>query len=257
MFYLKHFFQTIKNNAFSGVIFLAFTIILGTIPGVRKQIDNEIKSKFLTVNKDGDYFHALIPSKYNHQSISRKMSQLPGVEKVELLSEELVNSEANKVLNDIPAEIVSEIEIKYVGLKVNYLKEITPRSQELIRSYMKRLVGEDLIIGEIFHLEQEQGSVDKIKEWGSSVLYGIVLFLWIIAFIFFNRKLVQASYIVERFQRRQLVALKTMLSGTSLVMFAVISALVFVKNTALYMPIISIGIIFGITFLACRKVSWS
>lgn len=257
MFYLNFFLRTIIKNPLKGGTFLMLTVILLASFGVKDLMQSHFEKKMSTKNPAGDYFHALIPSKYNDKRIARKLRGLPGVEVVEVLDKSIVSKEVDRVLGDFPADVADSLKIEYFGLKVTYINEITKRSQELIRSYLKRLVGEkEVSVGQIFQMEKENDAKKRIKKWLTTAIIGSFSFCWFVSFFLFNTQLKEVSYIIERFQRRKMVALKSMVLGVGCITCLTLIPLVFISKTTVIWTLVGGLCFMSLPLIYSRRVSW-
>ena len=218
MFYLSNFLQNIKNNPFWGGLFTFTSLILlvGALnfTTLEKSVFNESGSY-----SSGPYFHALISGAENHERISRKMTELPGVQRVEILGEQQIQNQVTKVLSNLDIGMkVEDMDLNYAGLKIVLDKNLQERSQSLIRDYLVRLVGSSKLtlgaVNAISKAEQLKNQLfSKFKEWGITVVSVASLIIWVLVSIVFSTKVQQSSYLIEKFQRRSKVGLKVMLSG--------------------------------------------
>ena len=257
MFYLINFLKTVAKNPIRGAGFIVLTFSLLFSLGIQDLIEKGIEKKLNFQSNEGDYFHALIPTKYNDKKIARKLGGLPGVKKVELLGQEVVSTEVEKLLEDFPRDTLGDLKVDYFGVKVIFITQITKRSQGLIRSYLKRLVGDDeLTIGQVYEKEKNVFSSEILKRYGSQTSYALLGLFWLISFLLFNTRLLATSYIIENFQRRRFVALKSMVSAVSVIIFFAVATLLFVAKSNALLPI-SIGILLILlSIIYSRKVAW-
>ncbi len=123
-------------------------------------------------NKAGDYFYALIASSESYQSVARQMSVLPGVHKVEVLSEAQIKEEVKNVLGSLQIDTATtSLDLNYAGLKIIYAKDLKPRAKELVRDYLTHLVGEgNITLGAVKTNDQIADKraqfINVIKTWG-------------------------------------------------------------------------------------------
>ncbi len=218
MFYLNNFFQNIKNNPVWGGLFTVTSLILlvGALnfSSLEKSVFNET-----TNYTSGPYFHALISGAENHKRISRKLTELPGVSRVELLGESDIQSQVTKVLSNLDLDMkIESMDLDYAGLKVIMDKNLQERSQNLIRDYLVRLVGSSkLTLGAVKAISKAEQIKNQLfsqfKEWGITVVSLASFIIWGLIAIVFSTKVQQSSYLIEKFQRRNKVGLKVMLAG--------------------------------------------
>jgi hypothetical protein len=189
--------------------------------------------KMIPENKAGSYFYALIASTESYQNVARQMAVLPGVFKVEVLSENQIKDEVKGILGSMQISLPqSSMDLNYAGLKVIYAKDLKPRGQELVRDYLTHLVGEgNITLGAIKvndqSLDKRNQFIGAIKTWGYSLYLFIVFLFWMISLLSVRVKIAEASYLLESYQRKKKVGVKMASFGLSLI-FILSVALTFV-----------------------------
>ena len=213
-------------------------------------------------NKAGDFFYALIASSESYQSVARQMAVLPGVFKVDILSEDQIKEEVKSILGSVQGDLTdSGLDLNYAGLKITYAKDLKTRPKELIRDYLTHLVGEgNITLGAIKAPDQ---MIDKrtqfigvIKTWGYSLYLFIVFIFWAISLLSVRVKIAEASYILESYQRKQKVGLKVAVNGLTLFFIISVGA-----TFALGMPqpinlLVALMIFILGTALHAKKYRW-
>lgn len=219
MFYLIEFFKIIKTNMMAflllsassfGIIFLSSNFSL-------------VKEKLSLSNQaqETPYFNALISKKMQVDGILRRMKKLPGVIAVDKPSNDQIKTEIEKIKKVFGGDIIRSLaSVDYTKIRISLETGIKKKSYELIKEYLQRLVGTTSItMGEIKYPHQAQvklkGFLGKflnlINVYTLSILGGI----WFVSLILFARPLISHAYIIEKFQRKNLVGLKIGLLGMS------------------------------------------
>lgn len=205
-------------------------------------------------NKAGSYFYALIASTESYNNVARQMAVLPGVHKVEVLSENQIKDEVKGILGSLQVNLTqSTLDLNYAGLKVIYAKDLKPRAQELVRDYLTHLVGEgNITLGAIKindqSLDKRNQFMGAIKSWGYSLYLFIIFIFWIISLLSVRAKIAEASYLLESYQRKRKVGVKMASFGLSLI-FVISAASTFALgmpqflNLAVALMIFIIGIL--------------
>jgi hypothetical protein len=261
MFYLVQFFKILFKSPLRGFFLFLFSIILVFSIGQKNYLEEQF-SRMIPENKAGDYFYALISSTESYQSVAQQMGQLPGVYKVEILSEAQIKEEVKSVLGSLQVDMnESKLDLNYAGLKVVYGKELKPRAKDLIRDYLTHLVGEgNITIGAIKANDQISDKraqfISVIKTWGYSLYLFIIFIFWVVSLLSVRVKIAEASYLLENYQRKKKVALKMALNGLMLI-FVISVAITFILG----MPqILNLAFVFGIfvvgIFLHAKKYFW-
>lgn len=222
MFYLNHFFKILGKSPIRGFFLFFFSILFVFSVGQKSYLENQF-SKMIPDNQAGDYFYALISSSESYQAVARQMSQLPGVYKVEVLSENQIKDEVKNVLGTLQVDLAdTNLDLNYAGLKIIYSKDVKSRAQELVRDYLTHLVGEgNITLGTIKSNDNQADKraqfISMIKTWGYSLYLFIVLIFWVISLLLVKAKITEASYLLENYQRKKRVGLKVALNGLILI----------------------------------------
>lgn len=253
MFYLKHFLQVIKNVKINGLLFIALTAVLVT----SFQNRNYLKKVFSMTQKvvSRPYFNALITDKINLSSVQRKMTRLPGVEKVTIKKTLDVGKELGSLSKELGSDIVKGLaDLNYASVTVELANGLQVRSESLIKEYLTRLVGKTgVAISDI--KKPKKLSLSKndpyltINNWGDIYILSIVFVLWVVSCLTLVRYLKNYAYLIEKFQRKKNVAFKIYMGG-----FLTISLLAFLVN--LYFKPTFIWEAW-VTFAVLITISWS
>jgi len=261
MFYLIQFFKILSKSPARGFFLFIFSILFVFSIGQKTFLEEQFL-KMVPENKAGSYFYALIASSESYQNVARQMAVLPGVHKVEVLSETQIKDEVKSILGSLQVSLnQGALDLNYAGLKVIYAKDLKPRAQELVRDYLTHLVGEgNITLGTIKVNDQ---SADKrnqfiavFKTWGYSLYLFIVFLFWTISLLSVRTKLVEASYLLETYQRKTKVSVKMASFGLSL-FFVLSAATTFLLGTPQFLNLIIALVIFAVgAFLHSKKYQW-
>ncbi len=221
MFYLNQFFSHVKKYPLRGFIFFSFGVVAVFFSFQKEVLNSRIKD-LIQNSERRSYFYALVSSKKNMGRLQRKLRILPGVKKVQLLDSKVVQDKASLLLKSYPMEIKEEIfNLSYFGLKVVFDERAQKRAQQLIRDYLVRLVGEDdIILGAVKRFDPQR-KAKKILKWidisGSYLILSTLFFVWLLSGVWISRPIKRVAYLMEQFQRRSNIALKTYAAGVALV----------------------------------------
>ena len=221
MFYLSHFFQIVKQSPIRFIVLLLCTFGLFFSASHRNAI-TEMSGLNKTQQVFHPYFHALISSKQNIPWISRKLKELPGVEKVEVLENDKLNQQVQSLLSGMDGEIAQAVgELSLAGVKVVTRTELEERSITLIKDYLIRLSGNETTIGTtVFPPKKKAQNALSWQAWFSEIVIGFSFVLWSLSVYAFSKPIKKSSYLVEQFQRRNKVAFKTW--STAILMLALL-----------------------------------
>jgi hypothetical protein len=259
MFYIKQFFKITKENSLKGFLFLlisiSFVLILGNW--------SFVKEKILNLYPDymkGPSFYALISSSEDHLSIQRKLISLPGISSARILDKDLVNKQAEKIINNYQLKNDEMGTLDFIGLEVMFDKNINERGQELIRNYLIKLAGENNItLGKTNYLPEADNIkvlMDYINNDGIWIIGLLFGGFWIFSLMIFKKEVKKASYLIEQFQRKRQVEFKILFSGIILVYF-LSAGLIFLSPTPEWVSVFLIGIFFSVVLIfSGGKRSW-
>tara|TARA_R110000868_G_scaffold201748_1_gene449265 strand:- start:8355 stop:9134 length:780 start_codon:yes stop_codon:yes gene_type:complete len=257
MFYLSHFFQIVKRFPVRFTVFIVLTMGLFFSASHRDFIKNTVGSDKLTQGFH-PYFHALISTRQNISWISRKLRELPGVERVEVLSKEKLNQQVQSLLSGMDGEIAQAVgEMELAGVKVVTRSELEERSITLIKEYLTRLSGTDTTVGAtVFPPKKKTATGFVWQAWISEIIVATIFFLWAASVMSFITPVRKSSYLVEQFQRRRGVAMKTWgAAATIAIVFGAASAFV-VKKPDIVPMVICFAVAMLSTFFYARRTSW-
>ncbi|MDD4973436.1 MAG: hypothetical protein PHY93_03750 [Bacteriovorax sp.] len=222
MFYLIQFFKILFKSPLRGFFLFFFSILMVFSIGQKAFLEEQFL-KMIPENKAGSYFYALIASTESYQNVARQMAVLPGVHKVDVLSEAQIKDEVKSILGSLQVNLnQTTLDLNYAGLKVIYAKDLKPRAQDLIRDYLTHLVGEgNITLGAIKlndqSLDKRNQFIGAIKTWGYSLYLFIIFLFWLISLLSVRVKIAEASYLLESYQRKRKVGIKMASFGLSLI----------------------------------------
>ncbi len=258
MFYLKNMISTCLAKPIMGMGFIVTSFLLITSTFLLPTSQDYLK-KVAKKGNDGPFFHALISSKENFSRIKRKVTSLPGVETVTILSQNDLQAKVKGILGNLDMENdLAGIDLNFVGLKVLFKNKLKLKSQTLIRDYIKRLVGDRNITLGATVATEEEGKIgplqifEKLGSWSLWAFIGLLFLLWLSFTWFFCSKLNEFSYLIETYQRKTKVAVKSYL-GFILTMALPTIALIFFLPQSSWIPMIALAIMMIIGLLILKK----
>jgi hypothetical protein len=217
MFYLNHFLKAILNFKVSGVLFVIFTIGLITATHNRKTIKKVFSLNGKTTTSP--YFNALISNDSNLAGIARKMRKLPGVKNVRIKKALEVSKEIKGLQAELDSDVLKSLSaINYSSVTIELSAAIQTRSQNLIKEYLTRLVGESSITmsnvkkPKVRKLKKNSPEV-ILHKWGDKYIIALLTILWLASCLSFANYLKNYSFLIEKFQRKKRVDLKIFISG--------------------------------------------
>ena len=150
-------------------------------------------------------------------------------------------------------------EKKYTGVKIYFEKGLSLKGQELIKKYLSRFIGSKKIvlgktIAEKNYKIKKQKSEEKVKSifWFYNVLP--LFILWMISFKLLGKIIKKRSYLIENFQRRNNVYLKTIFTGKIFIfLFSVLIMSPFGLNNYIFLLALLLIFIFVSLILSLEK----
>ncbi len=261
MFYLIQFFKILFKSPIRGFFLIFFSVLFVFSVGQKAFLEEQF-AKTIPENKAGDYFYALISSGESYQTVARQMQALPGVYKVETLTEAQIKDEVKGVLGSLQVDVTdTTLDLNYAGLKIIYTKELKPRAQELVRDYLSHLVGEESItLGKIKTNDQlndkRSGFITMIKSWGYSIYLFFVFTFWVISLLSVRSKIAKASYLLESYQRKKRVALKMAMNGLTLIFILSVAVTFLLGIPQLLNLVVALAVFLVGISLHAKKYQW-
>jgi hypothetical protein len=261
MFYLNQLGKIFLKAPIQGASFFILTLMM-TVGITQKDYVEKIVFKSIPNQNQGAHFHALISGKENYFRVSRKLEALPGVWGVKVLEKTQIESQVKSILGSLSTGLAaSMLDLDYAGVKVIFKRGLQSRSQQLIKDYLQRLVGTSKItLGSTKSDSEMEKSrtafFDIFKSWGVAIFTIIVAVAWLVSFFLFSNKIKETAYILERFQRKDNIALKIYLVACSvLIGVSLILNLSFGAPSFLIM-LITAGVVFAGSLMQVKKYQW-
>lgn len=211
MFYLGHFFKYSLHKKTVFILFaissLAFFALSSGWSNAQKIFDKKMATAITA-----DYFTVLINSNEPLASYQRKLAGLPGIEKVEISSAEQVKSQVEQAITELGELAPKNINLSnYQALTIYIAKNISQKSYKLIREYSVRLLGEDKVT--LSNLVKSKASASSKNLNTMYLVLGAITLTWLFALTIFGKGFASYCYLVEQYQRRKNIMLKSMFSG--------------------------------------------
>ncbi|OFZ24047.1 MAG: hypothetical protein A2202_07635 [Bdellovibrionales bacterium RIFOXYA1_FULL_36_14] len=261
MFYLNLFMRAIREHPLKGLSFIFLCGLFILVLLAQNIVNDFLQSKIANKNQYS-YFYVLMSSNENHEDVVRKLRDLEEVKQIETLNQEVIAKEVKKILSELDVNVLSPVlDMDYVGFKIIFALKTSIRSQQLVREYVERLVDKkNLILGDIKDNISDRKASEDFLFRKSHFVYPFILLsvisLWLIFFISVKRTLAKIAYLVEQYQRRRQVLLKTLLIGVGswLVFFIIVFSFIPQVN---HLNIIGAALLVLITFIGgFKKDMW-
>lgn len=261
MFYLIEFFKHIVKLPLVSLFFLALSFSSIYLFQFQESLHTHL-SRQLQENSESGHFHFLISTGENHQRLARQLRDLPGISRVKILSSEVIAQQISDIFESIAIEgLAAQVQQDYNGMRIVFEQGVGQESVSMVQDYIERLHGpHNVSFGPFIKAANDgakkQGEFVFILKQASKAALVVVTVLWFISAYMFSLELRRHAYIVEQFQRKKYVALKSFFSG-SLVIFLIFSGGGVLLGGSLVnsAPFFLMMLIFSL-FLA-RKYQWS
>ncbi len=222
MFYLTEFFKTLGESLLRGFSFFLLTCLLAFSlthrPWIARTIDRISPDKLVN-----PYFVAVIDGTVDAGRVKTVLGQLPGVVTVNDKGNES-RGKIQLLVKQLGEEYALDSELlNFKSLRVVLSPSLSAESLEFIRDQVVALGGEEHVSAtpikypEITTVMKAHPFYDFLAKAGDWGVVGVVALLWIISYWLCYDVFRSRSYIIEKFQRRKLVAAKTIATGLGVV----------------------------------------
>ncbi|HXH32345.1 MAG TPA: hypothetical protein VNJ01_16210 [Bacteriovoracaceae bacterium] len=222
MFYLTEFFKTLGESLLRGFFFLLLSCLLAFSLTHRGWIARTLE----TIQPDklvNPYFVAVVDGTVDARKIKSVLDGLPGVVNV---SDKAKESQAK--LKALASQLGEEYSLdedlmNFKSIRVVLSPSLSAQSLEFIREQVVKIGGREHVdateikypeITTVMKAHPFYTFLAKAGDWG---VVGIISLLWIICYWLCYDLFRSRSYIIEKFQRRKLVAAKTIATGLGVV----------------------------------------
>lgn len=217
MFYLTEFAKIAKQNFLVAIVASFSSLALITVV----HYQNDIEKKLTDLGKlksQQPYFNALVDQKVSFSKIKRKMSQLPGVTMISANGDLNASSEIERLKKTYGGDILESLsQLNYKKIKIEVAQGLKPKSLELIREYLVRLVGkESVTVGEFKFPSLSRSKarlIEVIQIGGVPAMVGLLGFLFFFSVALLAKPLKKHAFIIENFQRKKSVSLHILVKG--------------------------------------------
>jgi hypothetical protein len=212
MFYVEHLFGQLGRNKFLSFCFVLFGVILFNFIGFRVEVEKGI-NQFVSSKIAKPHFYGLVDQKINPEGVRRRLMALPGIVKVTTIDKTEIKSKVGKIIAEMDEELeLGDMDLDYAGMKVVFDTKIRSKGQEMLKSYLTRLVGkQNIILGPtISSNRQETTTTTWIRKWGYYLILSSIAIFWLMLTWQLTHNLFHESKVVEKFKRTNRVSEKTM-----------------------------------------------
>lgn len=249
MFYLKEFFQSLGENLFRGFFFFLFTCLLAFSlthrPWVAKTVEKITPEKMVN-----PYFSVVIDGTLAPESVRLAAAKLPGVLGIATLADS--EKKISALVSDLGADYALPKELmNFQTLRVTLSPTLSKESLEFIRKEITKVGSRDHLTATEVKYPEVAGVMNThpfyafLRSAGDWGIIGVLAVLWIVSFWLSYDVFRSRAYIIEKFQRRSLVAGKSYLSGLLLVT-GLFTALGFLNGTLKFFDLVLLAMVFSV-----------
>ena len=209
MIYFRVIFTVLRSNFFKCLF--VFICFLGIIYGLenRKQITN----KFLKQNSSAVKLSFITDEITKDVEIKNKLMVLPGVKKVDVIKDAELRNNIKTLFKDIEFDsILNEADVSHYKYVLTFDSNISEKSIKLIKSFViKILSNKELVFSKVKGLkhphEEKKASRSNFIIFYS--IFGLISLIFFSLVFNLNMSLKKISYLFQRFQRSDNVAVKS------------------------------------------------
>lgn len=229
MFYLKEFVKCIGESPIRGASFLLFSCLLAMglthRPLIGKMIEQVTPEKMVN-----PYFVAVVDGTVDASRIRGLLSKLPGVMSIDDKESARSRSKLNALVGQLGADYTLDAELmNFKSLRVVLSPSLSMESLDFVRDQVVKMGGTEHVtatevkypeVTAVMKAHPFYSFLAKAGDWGVIALLGL---FWIISYWLCYDVFRSRSYIIEKFQRKKLVAAKSIATGLGIV-FALFTA---------------------------------
>ncbi len=250
MFYLNEFFKSLGESLIRGFSFFFFSCLLAFSLTHRPWIE-EVVEKISPEKITNPYFVAVMDENVDASKLGKLIGRLPGVLSITDKSYE-ESGKLNKLVKQLGADYqVSSDLMNFKSVRISLNPSLSQESLDFVREQVVKFGGRehmtatDVKYPELTNMMKTHPFYKFLAKAGDWGVIGIVAICWIISFWLCYDLFRSRSYIIEKFQRRKLVASKTIAVGLSVVVIA-FSALGLLNGTLKFFDTIILLMVFSV-----------
>lgn len=229
MFYLKEFFKGIGESPIRGASFFLFSCVLAMSlthrPWLAKTIEKVTPEKMVN-----PYFVAVVDGAVDANRIKDVVSKLPGILAVDDKESERSRSKLSALVGSLGTDYSLDANLmNFKSLRIVMSPQLSMESLDFVRSQVVKMGGAEHVtateikypeVTTVMNAHPFYEFLGKAGDWG---VIGFIALCWVISFWLCYDVFRTRAYIIEKFQRKKLVAAKSIATGLGIV-FALFTA---------------------------------
>lgn len=226
MFYLTEFFKSLGESLIRGFSFFFFSCLLAFSlthrPWIASMVEKVSPEKIVN-----PYFVAVMDENVDALKLKSLISRLPGVLSIQDKTSEESRGKINQLVKQLGSDYQVSTELmNFKSVRIALNPSLSQDSLDFVREQVVKFGGQDHMTATDVKYPEVTGVMKAhpfykflatAGDWG---IVGLVALCWIISFWLCYDVFRSRAYIIERFQRKKLVASKTIASGLSVVVVA-------------------------------------
>jgi uncharacterized membrane protein len=224
MFYLKEFFKSIGESPIRGMSFVFFSCLFAMSLTHRPWIASTIE-KVSPEKMVNPYFVAIVDGSVRGDKIKNLLSELPGVISIDDSESDRSRSKLNALMGQLGGDYSLDSSLlNFKSLRIVLSPSLSEESLNFVRDQVVKMGGKDHVSATSVKYPEVTGVMkahpfysflSKAGDWGVVALMAL---LWIISYWLCYDVFRSRSYIIEKFQRKKLVAAKSIAAGLTVVL---------------------------------------
>jgi hypothetical protein len=229
MFYLKEFFKSLGESWLRGTSFILFSCLLAFSLTHRTWVAKTLE-RITPEKMVNPYFVAVMDESVNAEAVRAVMQKIPGVMAVSFVDESDRREKIDSLVKELgPDYAIDSSLMNFQSLRFVMNPSLSRESLDFIRGQVVKAGGTSHMtatpvrypeVANVMNAHPFYRYLGKAGDWG---VIGLLAILWVISFWLCYDVFRSRAYLIEKFQRRKLVAAKAIATGLMLivVMFTV------------------------------------
>ncbi len=223
MFYLKEFFKSIGESPIRGMSFLFFSCLLAMGLTHRSWIAGTIE-KVSPEKMVNPYFVAVLDGSVDAEKVRNVLLKLPGVINIDDTETDRSRSKLSALMGELgPGYNINSDLLNFKSLRIVMNPSLSVESLNFVRNQVVKMGGKDHVsatdvkfpeVTSVMKAHPFYTFLAKAGDWG---VIGVLALLWVVSYWLCYDVFRSRSYIIEKFQRKKLVAAKSIATGLSVV----------------------------------------
>ncbi|HXH74966.1 MAG TPA: hypothetical protein VNJ08_08375 [Bacteriovoracaceae bacterium] len=251
MFYLSEFFKSLGESLLRGMSFFLFSCLLAFSLTHRTWIAKTIE-KVSPEKMVNPYFVAVLDGEADALKIKKIIGRLPGVVSIDDKDTSKGQERLNALMGQLGAGYTLTPDLMdFKSLRIVLSPSLSVESLDFVRDQVVKLGGQEHVTATDVKYPEITGVMKthpfyvflkKAGDWGVIV---ILAFLWMVSYWLCYNVFRSRSYLIEKFQRKKLVAAKSIAMGLGVVI-AAFSALGIWNGTLRFLDFTILFMVFSI-----------